>query len=37
MVDFIIGTIIGPTDDEEKAKGFVGYNCKFKAMLYSFI
>lgn len=26
IVDFMIGTFIGPKDDEEKAKGFIGYN-----------
>ncbi|CAG9836957.1 unnamed protein product [Diabrotica balteata] len=29
MVDFIVGTIIGPTSDLQKAQGFVGFNrCK---------
>lgn len=26
IVDFMIGTIIGPKDDQERAKGFIGYN-----------
>jgi len=26
QVDFVIGSIMGPVDDEEKAKGFVGYS-----------
>ncbi|CAG9818005.1 unnamed protein product, partial [Phaedon cochleariae] len=26
MIDFMVGTIIGPTDDLQKAKGFVGFN-----------
>ncbi|KAL5275699.1 SLC12A1 family protein [Megaselia abdita] len=26
IVDFMIGTLIGPKSDEEKARGFVGYN-----------
>lgn len=26
MVDFVIGSIIGPPDNEEIAKGFIGYN-----------
>ncbi|XP_046400819.1 solute carrier family 12 member 3-like isoform X1 [Ischnura elegans] len=26
QIDFVIGSIIGPVDDEEIAKGFVGYN-----------
>lgn len=26
QVDFIVGTFIGPVDNEEKAKGFIGYN-----------
>ena len=26
--NFIVGSIIGPTDAEEIAKGFVGFNCK---------
>jgi hypothetical protein len=29
IADFIIGTIIGPKTDLEKAKGFLGYNSKF--------
>lgn len=28
IVDFIIGTLIGPKSDLEKAKGFLGYNSK---------
>lgn len=28
IVDFLIGTLIGPKSDLEKAKGFVGYNGK---------
>lgn len=26
IVDFMIGTFIGPKNDEEKAQGFIGYN-----------
>nr|XP_050849728.1 bumetanide-sensitive sodium-(potassium)-chloride cotransporter isoform X1 [Vespula vulgaris]XP_050849729.1 bumetanide-sensitive sodium-(potassium)-chloride cotransporter isoform X1 [Vespula vulgaris]XP_050849730.1 bumetanide-sensitive sodium-(potassium)-chloride cotransporter isoform X1 [Vespula vulgaris]XP_050849731.1 bumetanide-sensitive sodium-(potassium)-chloride cotransporter isoform X1 [Vespula vulgaris]XP_050849732.1 bumetanide-sensitive sodium-(potassium)-chloride cotransporter isofo len=26
IVDFMIGTFIGPKNDEERAKGFIGYN-----------
>ncbi|XP_035736946.1 bumetanide-sensitive sodium-(potassium)-chloride cotransporter-like isoform X3 [Vespa mandarinia] len=26
ILDFMIGTFIGPKNDEEKAKGFIGYN-----------
>ena len=26
--NFIVGSILGPTDAEEVAKGFVGFNCK---------
>ena len=26
MLDFVIGSFIGPLDDEEYSKGFVGYN-----------
>ncbi|XP_026672114.1 bumetanide-sensitive sodium-(potassium)-chloride cotransporter [Ceratina calcarata] len=26
IADFVIGTFIGPKDDEERAKGFIGYN-----------
>lgn len=29
QVDFIIGTILGPKNNVEVAKGFVGYNCKY--------
>ena len=29
IVDFILGTIIGPKSDLEKARGFLGYNSKF--------
>lgn len=28
MIDFFIGTFVGPKSDEEVAKGFVGYNSK---------
>jgi hypothetical protein len=28
QVDFIVGSILGPVDELEKAKGFVGYNSK---------
>lgn len=28
QVVFVVGTIVGPMDDDEKAKGFVGYNCE---------
>jgi solute carrier family 12 sodium/potassium/chloride transporter 2 len=27
IADFMIGTIIGPQNDETKAKGFIGYDC----------
>lgn len=30
IADFIIGTIIGPKSDLEKAKGFLGFNSKLK-------
>jgi hypothetical protein len=33
QVAFVIGSIMGPMDDSEKAKGFVGYSGKF--LLYS--
>ncbi|XP_063908850.1 bumetanide-sensitive sodium-(potassium)-chloride cotransporter isoform X1 [Zophobas morio] len=26
MVDFVVGTIIGPTSDEQRAQGFTGFN-----------
>ena len=26
QVTFVIGSILGPTDDDEKAKGFLGYD-----------
>lgn len=26
---YIIGTLIGPTSDQERAEGFVGFSCKF--------
>lgn len=26
IADFMIGTFIGPKDDQERAKGFIGYN-----------
>lgn len=28
QVDFIVGSIMGPDDNEERAKGFIGYNSK---------
>nr|CAH7722625.1 unnamed protein product [Callosobruchus chinensis] len=33
MVDFVVGTIIGPTGDEQLAQGFVGFNGCFAATL----
>jgi solute carrier family 12 sodium/potassium/chloride transporter 2 len=27
IADFIIGTFIGPQNDEVQAKGFIGYDC----------
>lgn len=27
QVDFIVGSFLGPIDNEEKAKGFIGYDC----------
>jgi solute carrier family 12 sodium/potassium/chloride transporter 2 len=27
MADFVIGTFIGPQNDEAQAKGFIGYDC----------
>jgi len=34
QVDFVIGSILGPQNDEEIAKGFVGYNCKFLSIIF---
>ena len=34
QVDFVIGSFLGPQDDEEVAKGFVGYNCKFLSTIF---
>lgn len=28
MVDFVVGTIMGPRSDEDISKGFVGLSCK---------
>lgn len=28
ILDFFIGSFIGPTSDEAKAKGFLGFNSK---------
>lgn len=28
QVDFIVGSFIGPINNEEKAKGFIGYDGK---------
>lgn len=30
MLDFIIGAIVGPFTDLQRAQGFVGFNCKQK-------
>ncbi|XP_068978847.1 bumetanide-sensitive sodium-(potassium)-chloride cotransporter [Bombus flavifrons] len=36
IADFMIGTIIGPKNDQERAKGFIGYNADlFKENFYS--
>lgn len=36
QLDFVIGSVIGPTDDTEKAKGFAGYSSKLFLSLTSF-
>lgn len=33
MVDFMIGTIIGPRSDEQRAQGFVGFNSEYLFLL----
>jgi len=33
QVCFVVGTIMGPKSDEERAKGFVGYNSKYLDIL----
>lgn len=35
--DFIIGTFIGPKNNEEYAKGFIGYNGEFIYYYYYYI
>lgn len=30
IVDYVIGAIVGPLNDEELAKGFTGFNSKCK-------
>ncbi|KAK2585480.1 hypothetical protein KPH14_010136 [Odynerus spinipes] len=36
IADFMIGTFIGPKSEQERAKGFIGYNAElFKENLYS--
>lgn len=30
LADFFIGTIIGPKSNEERAKGFIGYNGNYQ-------
>lgn len=35
IVDFILGSIFGPKSDEDKAKGFLGYNSKY--FFFSFV
>lgn len=34
IVDFMIGSFIGPKSDEERAKGFLGYNSKLNKPYY---
>lgn len=29
IIDFIAGTIMGPSSDEQRAQGFVGFNSKY--------
>jgi solute carrier family 12 sodium/potassium/chloride transporter 2 len=29
IVDFIFGSLYGPKSDEDRAKGFLGYNSEF--------
>jgi len=31
IFDFLIGTIMGPQDKEQKAKGFMGFSGRYKA------
>lgn len=34
ILDFIIGTAIGPTDDLERAQGFSGFQRKYSSAIY---
>lgn len=34
IVDFMIGSFIGPKSEEERAKGFLGYNSKLNKSPY---
>lgn len=29
IINYIVGALIGPSSDVERAKGFVGINCKY--------
>jgi hypothetical protein len=29
IIIFIVGAIVGPTDDLQRAQGFVGFDCKY--------
>jgi hypothetical protein len=35
LANFIIGSIMGPVDDDEISKGFLGYNCTFTFLYFS--
>lgn len=32
IFDFLIGTIMGPQNEEQKAKGFIGFSGEYKAI-----
>lgn len=33
IFDFLIGTIVGPTSEEQEAKGFTGFSSKYDATI----
>lgn len=37
ILDFVVGTIIGPQSDEQKAKGFTGFSGKFVISILNFL
>lgn len=36
IFNFVIGSVIGPSAPEQKAEGFIGFNCKQNGIMYQY-